>query len=78
MAHLLKKVPGIFLFHLLNVSSDPQFEEWVVERYGISIHSSTEFKWIFYHNRFLFVIIECKDSNNLLSKKQLSKNFITN
>ena len=25
-----------------------------------------------------FVIIECKDSNNLLSKKNLSKNFITN
>ncbi|CUQ64337.1 Uncharacterised protein [Segatella copri] len=25
-----------------------------------------------------FVIIECKDSNNLLSKKLLSKNFITN
>ncbi len=23
---------------LRNVSSDPQFEEWVVERYGISIH----------------------------------------
>ena len=58
---------------LRNVSSDPQFEEWVVERYGISIHCSTEFKWIFYHNRFFFVIIECKDSNNLLSK-----NFITN
>lgn len=27
---------------------------------------------------FFFVIIECKDSNNLLSKKHLSKNFITN
>lgn len=39
---------------LRNVSPDPQFNEWVIERYDISILSSTEFKWIFDHNRFLF------------------------
>ena len=27
---------------------------------------------------FFLIIIECKDSNSLLSKKYLSKNFITN
>jgi hypothetical protein len=57
MAHLLIKNALYILIpsKLLNVSSDPQFEERVVERYGISIHSSTELKWIFYHNRFFFL-----------------------
>lgn len=51
----LYKAPAVPIpSKLRNVSSDPQFEEWVVERYGISIHCSTEFKWIFYHNRFFF------------------------
>lgn len=40
MAHLLIKNALYILIpsKLLNVSSDPQFEERVVERYGISIH----------------------------------------
>lgn len=40
MAHLLIKNALYILIpsKLLNVSSDPQFEERVIERYGISIH----------------------------------------
>lgn len=56
MAHLLIKNALYILIpsKLRNVSSDPQFEERGVESYDISILSSTEFKWIFDHNRFLF------------------------